>query len=125
MTGFGYPPIKENVLWFGARCIYRQPTNRKEATYALDFVPGRYQYSSLDNMPLAKAMDEQIRKEVLPHLQELLPNIGPASTEYVELSFTANFRPNHKLILRGSPNGSCGYFYLSVSLVPTERDHND
>ncbi len=116
MFVFGFPPVKGFILAWGARAIYKRPANKEFAKTALDFLPDRQQLSDY-NHPQKHEFARQINEACLPRLHELLPYMDGGSDERVELIFEADFALGKKIVLRGSPNASFGYFYLSASLV--------
>ncbi len=111
---FGYPPVENNVLNWGARAIYQRGT--------LDFLPDRQQFSEYKggkHKELRQAMADAFNQIILPRLKEFLPYMPGHSGEFVELVFDFPAGPgDDKLVLRACPNSSHGYLYLSIGLVP-------
>jgi len=115
--GFGYRDLEGSVLTWGSRYIFRRGE--------LDLVPNRHQMSDY-NHPHLQDFAEMV-VGMIARLEPIARKMSITSREVVTLISDAHFLEGHKVVLQGSPNASHGYFYVTVSLMPSDKapDHEE
>jgi hypothetical protein len=127
---FGAHAVKNSQLAWGARAIFK-PSD----VAPLDILGDR-QGHSIDGKLWSDSNNDEdkvrweefsavLNESVLPELQKISKDFCTSSTERFSRQF--HWKHDDKLVLVavGSPNGSYGYFYLSVSLVKMEDAPED
>lgn len=110
---FGYQSVKGCDMAWGARAIFK-PQN----SYPLDLLPDRqgHQYDEAQKLEF-EAFCDFLNASVLPTLQQLTAYYDPSDSSVLVWHFDWPEDDDKVVVAQGSPNGSFGYFYLSVSLV--------
>ncbi len=128
---FGYSRHPKAVLAWGARAIFKPFINgmdvhyRRTVTYSkqpLDILCDRQGVFRGEPPVTEEEYQAFIQRmnalQVIPTLQKIATHFSTdANTKFVK-HFEWPHDPNLVLVASGSPNGSHGYFYVSVSLVP-------
>lgn len=116
-TWFGYPALDNSLLAWGARAIFH-PSDR----FPLDILWDRqgHRFDQGTQKDAYRQFARFINHKVLPKLQELARYFDPSDHSRFVLRFDWPDDPTLLVVAMGSPNGSYGYFYLSVNLVPKE-----
>lgn len=114
---FGYPALENSLLAWGARAIFH-PSD----TFPLDILWDRqgHKFDRDTQKDAYRQFADFINQAVLPKLQELAHCFDPSDHEKLVWHFEWPHDPNMVVVATGSPNGSYGYFYLSVNLLPKE-----
>lgn len=114
---FGYPALDNSLLAWGARAIFH-PIDK----FPLDILWDRqgHKFDEDTQKDAYRQFAQFINHTVLPHLQELGRYFDPSDHSQFLLRFDWPHDPTLLVVAMGSPNGSYGYFYLSVNLVPKE-----
>jgi hypothetical protein len=115
---FGYQPIPGAIMAWGARAIFKPHVT----SYPLDFLPDRQggDYKAED-FPAFKAFCGYLNKAVIPELQKKSKFFGSSDGDKFVMHFDWPDDPTKKIVAEGSPNASCGYFYLAVNLMTVEQ----
>lgn len=114
---FGYPPVEGFIACWGARAIFKPSSSRP-----LDLLPDRQgvQLAVEDDRheALVDQIVQRLNNGVLDDLSELAGKWFSADSSD---RFVKHYEWLHDsdcvLVATGSPNGSYGYFYVSVSLI--------
>lgn len=132
LRGFGFPCEENAIFAWGARALF-SPTRSPDRP--LDLLGDRqgYYYPGIG----AESEGGSLYQKFLDEVNKLMPWLQ-THTKWFEINSSSTFcehfpydpDPRHTLVVTGSPNGSSGYFYLSVSLVEngkpkTERKEPD
>ena len=114
---FGYPALENSTLAWGARAIFH-PSDR----FPLDILWDRqgHKFDEYTQKEAYRQFADFINEIVLPKLQKLAPYFSPSDHNKFVWHFDWPHDPNIVVVAMGSPNGSYGYFYISVNLVPRE-----
>lgn len=116
---FGYPPVENFVACWGVRAIFEPSSSRP-----LDVLP--------DRQGVKLAVDDDTHKsyvnQIVAHLNQdgVLDDLNDLAGKWFSSDSNEKFIKHYPwgqgdsdfvLVAAGSPNGSYGYFYISVSLV--------
>ena len=124
-SGFGSPFILEKSLaaW-ACRAIFKPYTSKgyslTSCLYILWDRQGGLNIEGDDN-ELWKKMQPVINKDILPQLQKWASHFTTNSSEVLVKHFICPWDEKLIFVAHGSPNGSCGYFYIAVCLM-TRQD---
>lgn len=112
---FGYPALDNSLLAWGARAIFH-PSDK----LPLDILWDRqgHKFDRDTQKDAYRQFAAFINQTVLPKLQELAHYFDPSDGDRFVWHFDWPHDPNLLVVAMGSPNGSYGYFYISVNLVP-------
>ncbi len=114
---FGFPALENSLLAWGARAIFHP-----SAKSPLEILWDRqgHKYNRDTQKEAYRQFVAVINRSVLPKLQELAHYFSPSDHHTFVWHFDWPHDPSLLVVATGSPNGSYGYFYLSVNLVPKE-----
>jgi hypothetical protein len=114
---FGYPALDNSILAWGARAIFH-PSDR----FPLDILWDRqgHKFDQDTQKEAYRQFADFINQMVLPKLQESSHYFSPSDHSKFVWHFDWPDDPTLLVVAMGSPNGSYGYFYLSVNLVPKQ-----
>jgi hypothetical protein len=114
---FGYPALANSILAWGARAIFH-PSEK----FPLDILWDRqgHKFDRDTQKDAYRQFAAFINRLVLPKLQKLARCFTPSDHEKFVLHFDWPNDPNMVIVATGSPNGSYGYFYIAVNLVPRD-----
>jgi hypothetical protein len=112
---FGYPALENSLLAWGARAIFH-PSDE----FPLDILWDRqgHKFNQDTQKDAYRQFADFINKSVLPKLQKLARHFDPSDHSKFVWQFDWPHDPSIVVVATGSPNGSYGYFYISVNLVP-------
>lgn len=116
-TWFGYEPLDNSVLAWGARTIFHHGTDLPLETL---WDRQGHLFDPATQEDAYRQFASYINKTVLPKLQEVANYYDPSDHSLLVLHFDWPHDPDLLVVAMGSPKGSYGYFYLSVNLVPKE-----
>lgn len=112
ISWFGYPRDENAISAWGCRAIFKPFSGGDRPLDILWDRQGHYNLEGKDTMISI------INKKIIPDLQEYTQHFSTDSSDRICLHYPFDDEGNFVLVIKGSPNGSYGYFYLSVSLVP-------
>lgn len=114
-TWFGYPALDNSLLAWGARAIFH-PSDK----FPLEILWDRqgHRFDGDTQKDAYRQFAQVINHTVLPRLQELARYFDPSDHSKFVLHFDWPDDANLVVVAMGSPNGSYGYFYIAVNLVP-------
>ena len=113
-TGYpGYPLVEGCVAGWAARAIF-QPSNLK---FPFDLLHDRQGSMGLEDEEFGKHFLQHLNEVVLPELRKISREFSADESCRFVRYYTWHNDSSLVLVAQGSPNGSYGYFYLSVSLV--------
>ena len=130
---FGAPAVENSQLAWGARAIFK-PSN---VSAPLDILGDRQGHSidgkiwgeeesnDEDKVRRWEEFSAVLNESVLPELQKISKDFCTSGTDRFSRQFHWPHDDKLVLVAVGSPNGSYGYFYLSVSLVKVEDAPED
>ena len=123
LRGFGFPCDSNAVFAWGCRAIF-QPRNEQRPLDILWDRQGHY-YPGIsddsDGGPLYQLFLDAVTATILPELQAIAHWFEGNSNDVFCKHFPYPHDPKLVMVATGSPNSSCGYFYISVSLVDKGR----
>jgi len=127
---FGYPQHPKAKLAWGARALFVPFTNGMDGHFRRKLIYSKKPLDILCDRQGAFLGDPPITEEEYKlfitqmNVLQVIPTLQKIATHYStsdSLKFVKHFEwphdPSLVLVAMGSPNGSYGYFYLSVSLV--------
>jgi hypothetical protein len=116
---FGSPPLPEAKYAWGARAIFKP----SDQTYSLDILPdrqGHFMGDPPDEAGYKEFVEYMNSHRVMPQLQRVARKFDTSSTKKFVLHFPWK-DDSMVMVAAGTPNGSYGYFYIGVSLVPKDK----
>lgn len=113
---WGAAPIKGYLMAWGARAIFHPSLSNP-----LDILPDRQGCDNPSGLPQAD-FRHVINEVVLPEARKIAQHFTPDSSDHFVTHYLHPKFPEHVVVAYGSPGASCGYFYVSVSLVPRAAD---
>lgn len=113
---FGYQAVKDAEMAWGARAIFRPSF----PTACLDTLPDRQGYLGYEKPGYLQFADF-IQRSCIAKLNELASNFSADDRHHFVWHFEWPHDSRMVVVAQGSPNGSFGYFYLSVSLVDKNK----
>lgn len=121
LVGFGFPCEENAIFAWGTRAIFK-PREERPLDILWDrqghYYPGIGQ--DTEGGPLYQTFIGEVNK-LMPWLQNHSKWFDTSSNERFCEHFPYEPDPRHTLVVTGTPNGSCGYFYLAVSLVENAK----
>ena len=133
-------PAGMRMAW-SARAIYMPSKCYPEAKFgdgeALEFLPDRQQFVDErgKELPDTEEHDQTtvfadcIDEVILPALARELQERAPSGDSYDKIEISADeligYDPSYPWYLVATPNGSYGYMYVSVWLMPEEKIEDD
>lgn len=119
---WGFEIVKGCDMAWGCRAIFK-PSHGKNC---LDILPDRQGRDYPDDKEeVFKAFCGVINVHVLPKVAEIVRHFDPMDREKFVRRFPCPTGPDKLIVAMGSPSGSGGYFYLSVSWVDAAKAPED
>lgn len=113
---FGRPPLPGAIMAWGARAIFRPQMEG----FPLDLLHDRQGWHKEGGVTDedAKKFQDLLNEVVLPRLQKIATYFSTSDSGSFIRHFDWPGYPDSVVVANGSPQGSYGYFYLGVSVLP-------